>query len=194
MVLIFVVTREIGDTTDGAHQRHTTAGHHALFDRGTGGVQRIFDTGFLLFHFDFRGRAHLDHGNATGQFGHALLQLLAVVVGRGVVDLHADFVDARVDPGRFAGTVDDGGVVLVHGHALGGAQVLQGGGLQIETHFLGNHRSAGQDGDILEHGFASVAEARRLAGGDFDDTAHVVDHQRGQRLAFHVFGHEHQRF
>jgi hypothetical protein len=42
-----------------------------------------------LLELDLGGRADLDDGNAAGQLGEALLQLLAVVVGVGVLDLGA---------------------------------------------------------------------------------------------------------
>jgi hypothetical protein len=90
-------------------------------------------------------------------------------------------------------TIDDRGVVLVHGHALGAAQVLEGRRLEVQTHFLGDHRTAGQDRDVLQHGLATITKARRLTGRNLDDAAHVVDYQRRQRFAFHIFGDDHQR-
>src|SRR5690606_5759780 len=59
--------------------------------------------------------------------------------------------------------------------------------------FFRDHSTAGQDGDILQHGLATVTEARRLGSSNFDDAAHVVDYQRSQRFAFHVFGNDEQR-
>jgi hypothetical protein len=52
--------------------------------------------------------------------------------------------------------------------------------------------AAGEDGDVLQHGLATITEARGLDGADLDDAAHVVDHQRGQGLAFDVLGDDHQ--
>ena len=50
-------------------------------------MQRVFDTGLLFLHFGLGRRTDLDDGNAAGQLGQALLQLLAIVVGGGLVDL-----------------------------------------------------------------------------------------------------------
>ena len=58
--------------------------HDAFFHGSAGGVQRVFDAGLLFLHFDFGGGTDLDHRNAAGQLGHALLQLLAVVVARSL--------------------------------------------------------------------------------------------------------------
>jgi hypothetical protein len=73
-------------------QRHAAAGHDAFFDRGTGRVQRVFDAGLLLLHLDFGRGTDLDQRNTAGQLGHALLQLLAVVVAGGFLDLRADLL------------------------------------------------------------------------------------------------------
>ncbi len=51
----------------------------------------------------------------------------------------------------------------------------------------------GQDGDVFQDRLATVAEARRLDGGDLDDAADGVDHQGGQRLALDFLGHDQQR-
>jgi hypothetical protein len=55
-------------------------------------VQRVFDAGLLLLHLDLGGGTDLDHRNTAGQLGHALLQLLAVVVGGGVSRSGADLL------------------------------------------------------------------------------------------------------
>jgi hypothetical protein len=47
-------------------QGRATTGHHAFFNCGTRGVQRVFDAGLLFLHLDFRRSADLDHGQATG--------------------------------------------------------------------------------------------------------------------------------
>ena len=71
----------------GTNQCNTTTGNHAFFNGSTGCVQRVFDAGLLFFHLDFGRSADLDHGNTAGQLGNALLQLLAIVVGGGLIDL-----------------------------------------------------------------------------------------------------------
>jgi hypothetical protein len=43
-----------------ADQRNAAARHHAFFNGGTGCMQRVFDAGLLLFHFDLGGSAKLD--------------------------------------------------------------------------------------------------------------------------------------
>ena len=64
------------------------------------------------------------------------------------------------------------------------------------THNLGQDAKCSLDvykRQVLQHGLAAVAEARRLDGGDLDDAAHVVDDQGSQGFAFDVFSHDQQR-
>ncbi len=56
-----------------------------------------------------------------------------------------------------------------------------------------DHAATGQDGDVLEHGLAAVAEAGRLHRGDLQGAAQLVDDQGGQGLALDVLGDDQQR-
>ena len=53
--------------------------------------------------------------------------------------------------------------------------------------------AAGEDGDVLEHRLAAVAEARRLDGATLQRAAQLVDDERRQRLALDVLGDDEQR-
>ncbi len=44
----------------------------------------------------------------------------------------------------------------------------------------------------LQHGLAAVAVAGSLHGADLEGAAKLIDHQRGQRLAFDLFGNDQQ--
>ena len=156
-------------------------------------MQRIFHPGLLFLHLDLGGRADLDDRHTAGELRHPLLQLFAIVVGGGFLDLLVDLLDPALDLGCATGPVDDGGVFLADLDLLGFAEVLQARLLQRQADLLGDHLAAGEDGDILQHGLAPVAEAGRLHGRDLDDAADVVDHQRRQGLAFHVLGNDEQR-
>ena len=93
--LVFVRTFELVEGLLRADQRNAAARDHAFFNGGTGCVQRVFDAGLLLFHFDLGGSADLDHGNAAGELGNTLLELLLVVVRSGFFSLLTDRLDAR---------------------------------------------------------------------------------------------------
>ena len=92
-----------------------------------------------------------------------------------------------------AGAVDDRGVLLGDLDPLGLAQVGQLHLLERQADFLGDDLAAGQDGDVLEHGLATVTEARRLDGDDLEDAADRVDDQRRERFAFDFLGDDQQR-
>src|SRR5690606_16304543 len=192
-VLVGVLTLDLASGLLGAQQGHAAAGHDAFFHGSAGGVQGVFDAGLLFLHLDFGGSADLDHGHTAGQLGHALLQLLTVVVAGGFLDLDANLLDTGLDVLGLAGTVDDGGVFLADFDALGLAQIGQGDLLQRQAHFFSDDLAAGQDGDVFQHGLAAVAEARCLDGHDLQDAADGVDHQGGQGFALDVLGDDQQR-
>ena len=52
--------------------------------------------------------------------------------------------------------------------------------------------SAGQDGDILQHLLAAVAEAGRLDAHHVQGAPQTVDHQGAEGLALHVLGDDEQ--
>ena len=70
---------------------------------------------------------------------------------------------------------------------------LDGHVFELKTNIFGNDLPAGQDRDILQHGLAPIAEARRLHGAALEAAANVIDDQRRQRFAFDIFGHHQQR-
>ena len=65
--------------------------------------------------------------------------------------------------------------------------------LELEADLLGDHLAAGEDGDVLEHGLAALAEAGGLDGHRAEGAADLVDHQGGQGLALDVLGDDQQR-
>ena len=91
-----------------------------------------------------------------------------------------------------AGAVDDGGVLFLDQHLLRLAEVVQRRLLERQADFIGDDRAAREDRDVLQHGLAAIAEARRLDGGNLDDAADGVDHQRRERLALDVLGDDQQ--
>src|SRR5690606_21007454 len=140
----------------------------------------------------FGRSADVDDGHAAGELGKALLELLAVVVGGGLVDLTTDLLHAGLDVGRLAGALDDGGVFLVNGDVLGAAEVGDLHVLKLDAEVLGDAAAAGEHGDVFEHGLAAVAEAGGLDGADVEGAADLVDHESGEGLALDVLGDEEQ--
>src|SRR5690606_15304467 len=69
----------------------------ALFQRRTGRLESVLDAVLLLLHLGLGGSTDLDHGNAAGQLGEALLELLAIELGIGVLDLRLDLLDPALD-------------------------------------------------------------------------------------------------
>src|SRR5689334_2609568 len=176
-LLVVILRTEVLERLHGAHEGDAAAGDDAFFHGGAGCMERVIDTILTLLHLTFGGAADLDHGHAAGELRQTLLQLLAVVVGGGLLDLRLDLLHARVDVGLFAGAVDDGGVLLVDGDLLGLAQHVEADVLKLDADVLADHLATRQDGDILEHGLATIAEAGCLHGRHLEAAAQLVDDQ-----------------
>ena len=151
---------DLVERRDGLQERGPTAGDEALFDGRAGRRERILDAVLLLLELDLGGRADLDHRDATGQLGEPLLELLAVVVGGGLLDLGLDLGHAGLDLVRRAGAVDDRRVVLGRDDAAGRAEVLGRDRVELAADLLADDRAAGQRRDVAEHLLAPIAEAR----------------------------------
>src|SRR5262249_55989919 len=169
------------------------ARHDAFLDRGAGGVHRVINAILALLHLDFGRAADADYRDAAGELGQTLLQLLAVVVRGGFLDLRLDLRDAGLDVGLLAGTVDDRGVLLVDHHLLGAAEHREVDVFELDAEVFRNRLAAGQDRDVLQHGLAAIAEARRLDGGDLQTATQTIDDEGRERLAFDVFSHDDER-
>ena len=99
----------------------------------------------------------------------------------------------RLDLLLLAGAVDDGRVLLGDRHLLGAAEHGERHVLELDAEVFGDDLAAGEDGDVLEHGLAAIAEARRLHRRDLEAAAELVDDERGKRLALDVLGDDQQR-
>src|SRR3954471_12331064 len=176
-----------------ANQRDAAAGDDPLFDRRLGRVHRVLDARLLLLHLGLGRRTDLDHRDAADQLGQPLLQLLAVVVRGGVLDLRANLLDAALDRLGVAAAFHDRRVVLVDRDLLGLAEVLDLDAFELEAEIFGDRLAVGQNRDVLEHRLAAIAEARRLDRGGLQRAAQLVDDQRRQRLTFDVFRDDQQR-
>src|SRR6202048_1280705 len=191
--LLIALQLERVERVAGAQVGDAAAWHDALLHRGAGSVQSALDAPLLLLHLGLGARAPLHHSHAAGELGEPLLQLLAIVVARRVVDLLADLLDAPLDLALLARPVDDGGVVLVDGDPLGAPEVREGELLHLLAQLLGDHAAAGEHRKVLEHLLAPVAEPGRLHRGHLERATQLVHHQRGERLALHFLGDDQER-
>ena len=121
-----------------------------------------------------------------------LLELLAVVVGGGLLDR------ARICSQRPLMSVLDPApsmmvVVLADLDLLGIAEITQRRLLQGQADLLTDDGGTRQDSDVLKHGLAAVAKAGGLDRADLDDATQAVDHQGGQGLTLAVFADDQQR-
>src|SRR3954468_11878399 len=58
--------------------------------------------------------------------------------------------------------------------------------------FLGDDLPAREGRDVAQHLLAAVTKAGRLGGEHVQGASQLVDNERGQRLAVHVLGDDHE--
>src|SRR5699024_6262833 len=73
-ILVGIRTLEVGELLRSVDQRDTAARHHALLNRGAGGVQRVVDAVLALLHLDLGRAADADHRDAARELGQTLLE------------------------------------------------------------------------------------------------------------------------
>ena len=150
-------------------------------------MQGVFHAGLLLLHLGLGRGADIDDGDTAGELRETLLELLAIVVAGGFLDLAADLVHPALDVDLLAFAFDDRGVFLVDGDALGPAEVVERDVLELDAEVFGDATATGEDRDVFEHGLAAIAEAGSLDGGNLEGAAELVHHERRERFAFDVF-------
>src|SRR4051794_5444625 len=171
----------------------TAARDLTLLERRACGLESVLDAVLLLLHLGLGRSSDLDDGDAARQLREALLELLAVEVRVGRLDLRLDLLDAGLDRVGLAGPVDERRRVLVDDDTACAAELRDLRVLELEAHPLGDHLGAREDRDVLEHALAAVTEARGLDRDGGERAAELVDHDRRERLALDVLGHDHQR-
>ena len=191
-LLVIVVALEILERRRGTDQGHAAARHDAFLDCRAGRVHGVFHARLLFLHLGLGCRADLDDCNATDELRQSFLQLLAVVVRGGLLDLVAQLLDPSLDRGRGTGTLDDRGVVLVDDHAARLAEIFQLHALELDPGLFHQGPAAGEDRDVLEHGLAPITEARSLHGGDPQRSAQLVHDERGKGFALDILGDDQQ--
>ncbi len=143
-----------------------------------------------FLNFDLGGAADADHGNPARKLRQPLLQLLTIVIGSGFLDLRLDLSDTSLNISLLTGTTHDRGVFLLDRHLLGAAEHIDRYVLKLDTEVRGHHGAASQDRDILQHRLASVAEARRLHGSNFEAATQLVHDKGCECFAFDIFGND----
>src|ERR1044072_4581952 len=192
VALALLVGAELVERLRRTHQRDTAARDDALFDGRARGVHGVLDATLLLLQLGLGRRADADDRDAADELRQTLLQLLAVVVRGGVLDLRTDSLDTSLHVGVLAAAVHDGRVVLVDGDLLGAAQVFELDVLKLDAEVFRDDLATLQDSDVFEHSLAAVAEAGSLDGRHVERAAQLVDDERRERLALDILSDDEQ--
>ncbi len=104
-----------------------------------------------------------------------------------------DLCDTRSDSFFVAGTIDNSGVLLADIDSLSSTEHVECGLLQFDTFLLGDYSTACEDGNVLQHLFATIAKARCFDSTDLKLCTQTIDYKGSQSLAVHVLSDDEQR-
>ena len=158
----------------------------AFLNRCTGGVESVLDAQLLFLHLGLGCGADLDDSNAAGELCKALLELFLVVLGGGGLDLSAYLADAGLDILGCTCAVDDDGVLLGDLDLASLAEHCDVGILELHAEVCGNDLTTGEDGDILKHLLASVAEAGSLYANTSEGAAEFIKSNSRKSFALDI--------
>src|SRR3954452_4509321 len=128
----------------GPEHRNAAAWTDTFLDCRTGGVKSILDAVLLLLHLDLGRTADADDRHAARELRQALLELLTVVVGGGLLDLRLDLGDAALDVRLLARAIDDRGILLLDAHALSAPEHVERHVLELDAEVLGDCLAGGE--------------------------------------------------
>jgi hypothetical protein len=155
-------------------------------------MESIFDASFLLLHVGFGFGTDADDSHTTGELGESFLEFLLIVLAIGLIDLGADLGNALIDRFAVSTTFDDGRIVLVDNDLFGSSEVFEGDFFELDPEVFADEGTAGQDSDIPEHRFASVAEARGFDGAHIEGATELIDDQERKGFCIDIFGDDQQ--
>src|SRR3712207_1670637 len=155
----------------------TATYYNTFLDGSTCSTESIVYAILLLLHLYLRVGTYIEYSHATRQFCQALLQLLLIVSALGVFDFVLYLGDTLLDVLLVAGTINDGCIVLRYVYFLGCAQHLECSLLEFQTLLFADDYATGKNGNVFEHGLATIAEARCLHCTYLQAATQTVHHE-----------------
>ena len=156
-------------------------------------MECVVDAILALLHFHFGSAADVDDGNAAAELGHALLQLLFVVVAGGTVVGSLNLTDASLDVLLLAGAFNHDGFVLVDDHLASATELRHLDRLERAARVVGEECASGEHRNVAEHGRTTIAKAWSLDGADLQHAAQLVDDESCKSLVLNFFSNDQQR-
>src|SRR5580700_4963407 len=174
-------------------ERDAASGQDAFFYGSACGLQRSLDSRLFFFQLLLGCGANVDDRDTRGESGQTLDELFAIVVVLGFVDLKANLLGTGLNVRRVAGCLDDGSSFMIDDNVLCPAELLDLNFRQFDSKFRGDGLAPGQNANVFEYRFASLAEPRRTDGHDLERATELVDDQGCQGLALNIFSDNEKR-
>ena len=171
----------------------STTRDDSLFYSSSRCSQGVLHTKFCLLHLGLCRCADADHCNTACQFGKSFLQLLSIKVRCCLLDLSADLGYTSIDLCLISLAVYDNGIFFLNFYGFCTSELIHGGIFEIKTELLCDHFTTGQDGNIFEHLFSSIAIARGFHCYNLECAAKFIQYQSAECFALNILSND-QKF
>src|SRR6056297_2645087 len=102
----------------------------------------------FLFQFSLGSGSYVNNCHTAGQFSQPLLQLFAIVVTGGFIDLRFDLTNSVFNFSLFTFAADNSGVLFFNLDGLRTSELFKFGILKLQTNLFADYFTTGQDSNI----------------------------------------------
>ena len=146
-----------------------------------------------LLELNLSSCTNLDNGNAASKLSKTLLELLAIKVRSGIVNLSLNLSNALVNCVLGASATNDSSGLLSDLNGLSAAEHVSGNLIEVNAELLDDCLTTGENSNVLEHTLTTVAVCRSLDCTDVQNATELVEDEGSQSLAIDVLSHDEQR-
>ena len=146
-----------------------------------------------LFGLNFSSGTNLDHSDAACKLGKAFLELFAVIIRVGVLDLRTDLSNAGIYIFLSAGAGNDSCFILGNNNLGSMAEDCIINRVKLKAKLIRYYLGTGKDSHILQHCLAAVAEARGFYSYRVESTADLVKDEGRQCFTVNIFSNDEER-
>ena len=150
-------------------------------------MKGVFNASLLLLHLRLSSGTNVDDSYTTSKLSKTLLELLAVVIGRCVLDLRRIWLHAPVMASLATSPSTMVVLSLVMVITLGRTEVIELNILKLDAEILGDDRTTCEDRDVFEHSLAAVTETRCLDSSHVQGSAESCSQRGRESFTVYVF-------
>ena len=157
-------------------------------------MKRIFNTGFLFFHFNFSWSPSIQNSYTAGEFRKTFLKFLFIVIGGCFINLNLYFINPSLDSILTAGASNNRCVVFIRYNTLCGSKIFKSCIFQLIACIFRYKSSTSEYCNIFQHCFPAISKSGSFNSEDLKSAAQFVHNQGSQCFTFYILSDYQYRF